>query len=152
MSCCFFASAQLPDELPGDLLSTPLVWVRWGGGSSHPFSRSSTAPTPSCAVGPAPSPSESGLRTRLLPSATSRLAWPQMPCLAAHVAAADCQVCTQSVVPQPSGCGELATSLLTVKPVGEYSTTLVQYLYISCYVTVNKPVLLYLLLRLLPQW
>jgi hypothetical protein len=25
------SSAQLPDELPGDLLSAPLVWVRWGG-------------------------------------------------------------------------------------------------------------------------
>jgi hypothetical protein len=32
-----------------------------------------------------------------------------------------------------------------------YSTTLVQYLYISCYLFSNKPVLLYLLLRLLPQ-
>jgi hypothetical protein len=49
-------------------------------------------------------------------------------------------------------CGELATSLLTVKPVGVYSTTLVQYLYISCYVTVNKLVLSYLSLCLLPQW
>jgi hypothetical protein len=42
-----------------------------------------------------------------------------------------------------SPCGELATSLLTVKPVGVYSTTLVRYLYISCYVTVNKLVLSY---------
>jgi hypothetical protein len=25
------SSTQLPDELPGDLLSVPLVWVRWGG-------------------------------------------------------------------------------------------------------------------------
>jgi hypothetical protein len=25
------SSAQLPDELPGDLLSAPLVWVRRGG-------------------------------------------------------------------------------------------------------------------------
>ncbi len=33
-----------------------------------------------------------------------------------------------------------------------YSTTFVQYLYISCYLSDNKPVLLYLLLRLLPQW
>jgi hypothetical protein len=32
-----------------------------------------------------------------------------------------------------------------------YSTTRVQYLYISCYLSVNKPVLSYLLLRLLPQ-
>ncbi len=46
-------------------------------------------------------------------------------------------------------CGELATSLLTIKPVGVYSTTLVQYLYISCYLSDNKPVLSYLLLCLL---
>jgi hypothetical protein len=32
-----------------------------------------------------------------------------------------------------------------------YSNNPVQYLYISCYVTVNKPVLSYLLLRLLPH-
>jgi hypothetical protein len=32
-----------------------------------------------------------------------------------------------------------------------YSTTRVQYLYISCYLSVNKPVLSYLLLRLLPH-
>ncbi len=48
-------------------------------------------------------------------------------------------------------CRELATSLLTVKPVGVYSTTLVQYLYISCFLSDNKPVLSYLLLRLLPH-
>jgi hypothetical protein len=34
---------------------------------SHPFSRSMTALKPSCAVGPAPSPSESGPGTRLSP-------------------------------------------------------------------------------------
>jgi hypothetical protein len=33
-----------------------------------------------------------------------------------------------------------------------YFTTFVQYLYISCYLSDNKPVLSYLLLRLLPQW
>jgi hypothetical protein len=33
-----------------------------------------------------------------------------------------------------------------------YSNNPVLHLYISCYVTVNKPVLSYLLLRLLPQW
>ncbi len=48
-------------------------------------------------------------------------------------------------------CGELATPLLTVKPVGMYSTSFVQYLYISCYLSDNKPVLSYLLSRLLPQ-
>ncbi len=48
--------------------------------------------------------------------------------------------------------GHLPTSLLTVLPVGMYSTTLVQYLYISGYLPDNKPVLSYLLLCLLPQW
>ncbi len=33
-----------------------------------------------------------------------------------------------------------------------YSTTCVQYLYISCYLLDNKPVLSYLLWYLLPQW
>jgi hypothetical protein len=33
-----------------------------------------------------------------------------------------------------------------------YSTTCVQYLYTSCYISDNKPVLSYLLLCLLPQW
>jgi hypothetical protein len=33
-----------------------------------------------------------------------------------------------------------------------YCTTLIQYLYISCYLFSNKLVLWYLLLRLLPQW
>jgi hypothetical protein len=49
-------------------------------------------------------------------------------------------------------CGELATPLLTVKPVGVYSTTFVQYLYISCYLSDNKPVLSYLSSCLLPQY
>jgi hypothetical protein len=52
-------------------------------------------------------------------------------------------------------CGEQSTLLVTVKPVGWiaqlYNCTIVQYLYISCYVFSNKPVLSYLLLHLLPQ-
>jgi hypothetical protein len=71
--------------------------------SSHPFSCSTTAPTPSCAAGPAPSPYELGPRTRSSASAASRLAWPRTPRLAARLAAADCRVCTQAVLPQPSG-------------------------------------------------
>ncbi len=61
-----------------------------------------------------------------------------------------CTLCTVHCTLVP--CGELATSLLTVKPVGVYSTTLVQYLYISCCLSDNKPVLSYLLLCLLLQW
>jgi hypothetical protein len=69
----------------------------------HPFSRSTTAPTQFCVAAPAPSPLESGLGARWLSSAASRLARPWMPRLAAHVAAADRQVRTQAVLPQPSG-------------------------------------------------
>ncbi len=52
-------------------------------------------------------------------------------------------------------CGHLPTPLATVRPVGctpitLYCTCTVQC--IGCYVTVNKPVLSYLSLRLLPQW
>jgi hypothetical protein len=56
-----------------------------GAASSHPFSSSTTAPTPSYAAGPAPSPSESGPGTRSSPSAASRLVRPRTPSLAARV-------------------------------------------------------------------
>jgi hypothetical protein len=58
----------------------------------------------------------------------------------------------ESLAAKIAPCGELATPLLTVKPVGVYSTTFVQYLYISCYLSDNKPVLSYLSSRLLLQW
>jgi hypothetical protein len=74
-----------------------------GAVSSHPFSRSTTAPTPSYAAFPAPSPSESGPGTRSSPSAASRLARPRTPRLAARVAVANRRVCTQAVLPPPSG-------------------------------------------------
>jgi hypothetical protein len=82
--------------------SLPLSSGSVGAASSHPFSRSTTAPLPSCAADPAPSQSESGPGTRSSPTAASRLAWPRTPRLAARVAAADRQVCTQTVLPQPS--------------------------------------------------
>jgi hypothetical protein len=69
----------------------------------QPFSRSTTAPTQSCAAAPAPSPSESGRGTRWLPSAALRLARPRTPRLAAHIAAADRLARAQAVLPQPSG-------------------------------------------------
>jgi hypothetical protein len=51
-------------------------------------------------------------------------------------------------------CGHLPTPLVDGQTSRVYSSNPVQYLYISCncYVTANKPVLSYLLLRLLPQW
>jgi hypothetical protein len=49
-------------------------------------------------------------------------------------------------------CGELATPLGDRLTSWVYSTTFVQYLYISCYLSENKPVLSYLLLHLLPRW
>ncbi len=68
----------------------------------QPFSCSTTAPTWSCTAAPAPSPSESGRGTRWWPSTALRLAWPQTPRLAAHVAAADHRARAQAVLPQPS--------------------------------------------------
>jgi hypothetical protein len=55
---------------------------------------------------------------------------------------------------QSSGepCGELATSLVTVSPVRCNPPPVVQYLYISCNLSDNELVLLYLLLCLLPQY
>ncbi len=105
------SSTELPSELPAELLSTPSsgsIEAAW----FHPFSRSTTAPTRSCAASPAPSPSESGCGTRWLPSAALRLAWLRTPCLAAHVAAADHRARAQAVSPQPSGsCSQTRWSL-----------------------------------------
>ncbi len=88
--------------LPNELLSAPLVWVV-GAAWFHSFSRSMTAPTRSCATAPAPSPSELGCGRRWSPSAALRLARPQMPRLAARIAAAVCRACAQAAMPQPSG-------------------------------------------------
>ncbi len=63
----------------------------------HPFSRSTTTLTRSCAAVPAPSPSESGRGMRWSPSAASRLARPRTPRPAARVAAADRRACAQAV-------------------------------------------------------
>jgi hypothetical protein len=63
----------------------------------HPFSRSTTAPTRSCAAAPTPSLSESGRVTRW-----SRLR-PRTPCLAACVTTADRRVHAQAFLPQPTG-------------------------------------------------
>jgi hypothetical protein len=73
-----------------------------GVASSHPFSRSTTAPTLSCAAGSTPSPSKSGPWMRSSPSAASRLVRLRTPHLAACVAVADRRVRTQAVLPQPS--------------------------------------------------
>jgi hypothetical protein len=73
-----------------------------GAASFHPFSRSTTAPTPSLATGSAPSPSESGPETRSSPSAASRLVRLRTPRLAACVAAAGRRVRTQAALPPPS--------------------------------------------------
>jgi hypothetical protein len=74
-----------------------------GAACFYPFSRSTTAPTRSCAAAPTPSPSKSGRVTRWSPSATLRLAQQQTPRLAARVAAADCRARAQAVLPQQSG-------------------------------------------------
>jgi hypothetical protein len=79
------SSTDLPSELPAELLSAPLVWVRQGG-LVPPLSRSTTAPTRSCATAPTPSPSESGHGTRWSSYAALRLARQRTPWLAACIA------------------------------------------------------------------
>jgi hypothetical protein len=89
-------------QLPGDLLTAPLVWVHQGG-VIPPLQPLYDSPYAVLRCGPAPSPSESGPGTRSSPSAASRLARLWTPRLAARVAAADRRVHTQAVLPQPSG-------------------------------------------------
>jgi hypothetical protein len=89
------ASCQSSCSSPPSSGSVGAAWF-------HPFSHSTTAPTWSCAAAPAPSPSESGHRTRWLLSAALRLARPRTPRLAARVAAADCRARAQALLPQPS--------------------------------------------------
>ncbi len=55
-------------------------------------------------------------------------------------------------IPYYSCCGELATPLVDGQTSWVYCITLVQSLYISCYVSSNKLVLSYLSLCLLPKW
>jgi hypothetical protein len=96
------SSTDLPSELPAELLSAPLVWVRRGG-LIPPLQPLYDSPYAVLRCPPAPSPSESGRMMRWLPSAALRLARPRTPRLAARIAAADRQVRAQEVLPQPSG-------------------------------------------------
>jgi hypothetical protein len=80
------SSTDLSSELPAELLSAPLVWVRRGG-LVPPLQPLYDGLYAVLHRGPAPSPSESGRGTRWLPSA----------------AAADRGARAQGVLPQPSG-------------------------------------------------
>jgi hypothetical protein len=121
-----------------------------GAALSHPFSRSTTAPTLSCTADPAPSPSELGPGMRLSPSAATEV----VP-ISSTATATEVGPLTSS----PPGLGQslwgvLRTPAYTpgdVQTSWVYSNNPILHLYISCYVTVDKPVLSYLLLRLLPQ-
>ncbi len=83
------------------LSAAPLIWVHRGG-LVPPLQPLYDGPSRFCAAAPAPSPSESGRGTRWFLSAASRLARPQMPRLAACVAAADRRARAQAVLPQSS--------------------------------------------------
>jgi transposase InsO family protein len=96
------SSAQLPDKLPGNLLSVPLVWV-CRGSAIPPLQPLYDSPYAVLRRGPAPSQSESGPETRSSPSVASRPARPRTPCLAVRVAMADRRVRAQVVLPQPRG-------------------------------------------------
>jgi hypothetical protein len=71
--------------------------------SSHLSTAPMTAPTPSCGMDPATSPSGSGCRMRTSLSATSKPAQKWTPCLAVHDAVADRWASTQAAPPPPSG-------------------------------------------------
>jgi hypothetical protein len=100
-----------------------------GAASSHPFTRSTTAPTPSYAAGSAPSPSEWGPETRSSPSAASRPAWPRMPRLAACVAAAGHRIRTQATLPPPSGSRFQTRWFLHLPPQRRHETVLEPFSY-----------------------
>jgi hypothetical protein len=69
---------------------------------SHLSNHSTKAPTPFCPMALAPSPSKLGHGTRSSPSAASSPVRLRMLSLAARVATADCWVCAQVALPQPS--------------------------------------------------
>ncbi len=77
------SSAQLPSELPTELLSAPLVWVHRGG-IIPPLQPLYDGPTPFCTVDPSPSPSKSGPGKRSSPLTASRPARLRTPSLAAR--------------------------------------------------------------------
>jgi hypothetical protein len=109
------ASCQPSCSLPPSSGSVGVAWF-------HPFSRSTTAPTRSCAAATAPSPSELGRGTRWLPSAALRPARPRTPHLAACVAAADRWACAQAVLPQPSGSRFQTSWFLHLLPLCHHTT------------------------------
>ncbi len=96
------SSTELPSELPAELLSAPLVWVRRGG-LVPLLQLLYDGPYAVLRRGPRSLPSESGHGMRWLPSAALRLARPRMPRLAARVAAADRRARAHAVSPQPGG-------------------------------------------------
>jgi hypothetical protein len=96
------SSINLPSELPAELLSTPLVWVRWDG-LVPPLQPLYDGPYTVLPCSPRSFTHQSGRRMRWLPSAALRLARPRTPRLAARVSAADRRACAEAVLPQPSG-------------------------------------------------
>jgi hypothetical protein len=97
------SSTELPSELPAELLSTPLVWVRRGG-QVPPLQPLYDSPYTVLCPAPCSFTIRVGSRDEVVPVSRLRLAWPRTPRLAACVAAADCWACAQAVLPQPSGC------------------------------------------------
>jgi hypothetical protein len=86
----WISSAQLPSQLPAELLSAPLVWVRCGG-VFPPLQPLYDGPYALLRRGPPPpSKSESGHGMRSSPSAASRPARQWTPSLAARITGVDC--------------------------------------------------------------
>jgi hypothetical protein len=95
------SSTELPSELPAELLSAPLVWVRRGS-LVPPLQLLYGGPYGVLRCGPRSSAIRVGSRDEVLASAALRLARPRMPRLAARVVAADRWARAQAVLLQPS--------------------------------------------------
>ncbi len=95
------SSAQLPDELPGDLLSAPLVWV-CRGGVILPLQPLYDGPYAVLRCGPHSFTIRVGSPDKVISVSRLKACTAQTPCLATHVTPADCWVRTRAVLPQPS--------------------------------------------------
>jgi hypothetical protein len=146
------SSTELPSELPAELLSTPLVWVRRGG-LVPPLQLLYDGPYAVLRRGPRSFTIRVGSRDEVV--AVSRL----KACTAADATPGSPRRRGRPLGLRPGGLAATKRVSFSDPLVSSHSSSLApprdgpceEYLYISCYLSVNKPVLSYLLSRLLPQ-
>ncbi len=95
------SSTELPSELPAELLSAPLIWVRRGG-LVPPLQPLYDGPYAVLRRGPRSFTIRVGSRDEVVAVSRLRLARPRTPRLAAPVATADRRARAQAVLLQPS--------------------------------------------------